>query len=159
MARPSGVSEAVLLRVCICTGLLEKNGTECLSSTGGPSLGCWLPASRDQPPTACPAPFPFPGHISKHRPQTWLSSRRVGEAPRGGLFWRLHSLGLPRKADNAFLPSRASPAHFPGRQAGRKHILTECPMQAGTFALVSLYPQRIIAPISQRRRLRLQKRP
>lgn len=132
----------------IYTGRVQESVGEKTRPTVPPSS--WravhaLPASKDQFVTASISPFPFQRNLSQHRPPAWLGSRRVGEVPGGSLSWRPHSLGLPRKVDNAFLPGRASPAHFPGRQAGRagrKHTLTECPMQAGTFAFVSLYPQR-----------------
>lgn len=45
----------------------------------------------------------------------------MGMAAPGGLLRRLYSLGLPLRADNAFLPGREPPAYFPGRQEGNIH--------------------------------------
>lgn len=42
------------------------------------------------------------------------------------------------------IPARQGVSSSLPRQAGRKHTLTECSLEAGTFGSVSLYPQRLI---------------
>lgn len=42
------------------------------------------------------------------------------------------------------IPARQGVSSSLPRQAGRKHTLTECPMEAGTFGFVLLYSQRSI---------------
>lgn len=112
-----------------------------LRSHGGAGIYRLLPACLRGPVSdskTCPIPLPR----GKFRTQAPAQGTEQG----GGLghsgrpVWEVPGSVPVRKADNAFLPGSVSPAHFPGRQAGRKHPLTKCPMQAGTSGFVSLYP-------------------
>lgn len=45
----------------------------------------------------------------------------MGKTPLGGLFRRLHSLGLPHRTDNAFLPDGAALGSLPSRKEENIH--------------------------------------
>lgn len=123
---------------------LEKNGTYVPQSAWSvhPQVADCLPPKPVSDSQTCP--IPFSRENFKTQAPDLCEEQEGGLGPSGRPVLEATLSGLPRTQGRQCIPARQGGSGSLPQQAGRKHTLTECPIRAGTFGLVSFYSLRQI---------------